>query len=124
MDNKVYAIVDLNGYVEQVREAAAYSISEDSEYDDLENYISLNQIINMVNQECIGFDDNGCPLLDENKNEQIFEAVVIWIHNVALARLAGNDLIECAWDSDINDMVFWNKETIINAKQRESKKSN
>jgi hypothetical protein len=29
------------------------------------------------------------------------------MYNIALAKLASSGEIECAWDSDINDMIFW-----------------
>jgi hypothetical protein len=41
----------------------------------------------------------------------IYDYTITWIHNVALAKLAAQDLVECAWDDDANEMVFWSKET-------------
>lgn len=107
--DEVYAIVDLDGYVSQMREAAAKSISD--EYNDnLDEYISLGQMTNLVKSYCKGFDDNDHPLLDEETNERIFESTAIWIHEVGLAKLAAQDLVECAWDDETNEMVFWRKE--------------
>lgn len=107
--SEVYAITDLNGYATQMREAAAKSLS-DSEEDNLDNYISVGQMIGLVKQYCLGLDDEDRPLLDEDVNEKIFEETAIWIHNVGLAKLAAQDLIECAWDNNDNEMVFWVKE--------------
>lgn len=107
--DEVYAIIDLEGYVSQMRNAAAKSISD--EYtDNLDDYISIGQMINLVKSYCKGFDDNDNPLLDEETNEQIFESTAIWIHEVGLAKLAAQDLVECAWDNESNEMVFWRKE--------------
>jgi hypothetical protein len=108
--SEVYAIVDLDGYAAQMREAAAKSISSDNR-DNLDEYISLKQMTNLVEEFCLGHDDEDRPLLDEDTNEQIFEETAIWIHNIALAKLAAQDLIECAWDDKVNEMVFWQKET-------------
>jgi hypothetical protein len=108
--SEVYAIVDLNGYATQMREAAAKSISSDNS-DNLDEYISLTQMTNLVEEFCLGHDDENRPLLNEDTNEQIFEETAIWIHNIALAKLAAQDLIECAWDNKLNEMVFWQKAT-------------
>lgn len=108
----LYAIVDLDGYASQIREAAAKSLCDTSN-DDLNEYISLTQIINMVKENCKGFDEENRPLLDEDTNEKIYEDTAVWIHSVGLAKLAGQDLIECAWDDKNNEMVFWAKENKV-----------
>jgi hypothetical protein len=105
----LYAIVDLEGYATQIREAAAKSIC-DTSTDNLNEYITLTQIINMVKTDCKGFDEEDRPLLDEDTNEKIFEDTAVWIHSVGLAKLAAQDLIECAWDDKNNEMVFWTKQ--------------
>ena len=107
MSEEVYAITDIDGYVSQMREAAANSISEDSSSDNLDNYISLNQMVGLVKSNCLGFDENEHPILDEKTNQKIFEEASIWIHNIGLAKLAAKDLVECAWDDELSEMVFW-----------------
>ena len=115
--SEVYAIIDVNGYVTQMREAAANSISPDCK-DNLDEYISLGQMTNLVEEFCLGHDDENRPLLDEDTNEFLFEEIALWIHNIGLAKLAAQDLVECAWDDKVNEMVFWAKET------KKEKKSN
>jgi hypothetical protein len=122
MADQVYAITDIQGYVSQMREVAAKALSENSEQDDLDSYISLNQIINLLNENCLGFDDNDRPLLNEKTNEKIFEEVSVWIHSVGLAKLAAKDLVECAWDEHSNEMVFWAKETNTDEKPKRKRK--
>lgn len=117
--SELYAIVDLRGYLTQMREAAAKSICGNTD-DNLDEYISLNQMIGLVKQHCKGYDNEGRPLFDEISNEQIFEDIAIWIHDAGLAKLAAKDLIECAWDNESNEMVFWAKED--KAKSNESNK--
>lgn len=107
--SEVYAITNLEGYANQMRDAAARSLSENHN-DNLDDYISISQIVNLVKNECVGFDDENRPLLDEDTNEKIFENTAIWIHNVGLAKLAAQDLVECAWDDKSNEMIFWAKE--------------
>ena len=122
MSDQVYAITDINGYVSQMREVVAQSISENSSEDNLDSYISLDQMVGLVKTYCLGFDDNEYPLLNEEVNEKIFAETAIMIHNVGLAKLAGKDIIECAWDDDLNEMVFWYKENPKNDKTKRKRK--
>ncbi len=124
MEEEVYAIVDVNGYVSQMRQAAADSISENGSSDNLDDYISIDQMIGLVKQNCLGFDDNDRPLLNEDANNEIFEQTAVWIHNVGLARLAAQDLVECAWDSKNNEMIFWAKEPNKNDTKRKPRRKN
>jgi len=123
MENDLYAITNIEGYASEMRQAAAYSLCSDSN-DNLDDYISLKQMINLVKSECVGFDSNDRPLLNEDANEKIYESTITWIHNVGLAKLAAKDLVQCAWDDSVNEMVFWanpeiNKNTVTK-KQRKS----
>jgi hypothetical protein len=78
-------------------------------------------MISLVKENCVGFDDNDRPLLDEDSNEKIYEYTVIWIHNVGLAKLAAKGLVECAWDENINEMVFWANPEITNTTKKKRK---
>jgi hypothetical protein len=121
--SEVYAITNLEGYATQMRDAAAKSLSENHN-DDLDQYVSIQQVINLVKNECVGFDDENRPLLDEDTNEKIFENTAVWIHNVGLAKLAAQDLVECAWDDKSNEMIFWAKEKRNpNAKSKSRRKN-
>jgi hypothetical protein len=122
MSEQVYAITNLEGYVSQMRDAAAQNISENSEQDNLDDYISIDQMIGLVKSNCIGYDENNNVLLNEEKNQQIFEEATTWIHNFGLAKLAAQDLVECGWDDELNEMVFWHKETPKNDKPKRRKK--
>lgn len=120
--SEVYAITDLEGYANEMRIAAAKSLSANEE-DNLDDYISIHQMINLVKSECVGYDNKDRPLLNEETNEEIYEKTVVWIHNVGLAKLAAKGLVECAWDSKANEMVFWaNPE--MNEPEKKKRKSN
>lgn len=121
--SELYAIIDLEGYVTQMRDAAAKSICGQTD-DDLDQYISLKQMIGLVQENCKGYDDEDRVLLDESSNEQIYEDAAIWIHDVGLAKLAAQDLIECAWDDDNNEMVFWAKENKVETNESSKPKRN
>jgi hypothetical protein len=121
--SKVYAIVDIDGYVSEMRKAAAQSFS-DNYHENLDEFISIGQMINLVNKHCVGFDDLDRPMLDEESNNDIYEDTVIWLHNVGLAKLAAQNLVECAWDEKSNEMIFWKAEDKNEPKRkRKNKKS-
>lgn len=119
--SEVYTIIHLEDYAAEMRESAAKSICE--EYtENINEYISIGQMINLIKENCLGVDDNDRPLIDEDTNIKIFEETSVWIHSVGLARLAAKDLIECAWSDEDNAMVFWAKEKPEN--KNESKRRN
>jgi hypothetical protein len=105
-----YAIVDLDGYIQEMRLAAAESIAPENT-DNLDEYISLNQMKSLVESWCIGHDNHNRPIINEESNINIFEDTVTWISNVGLAKLAAEGLLECAWDNESNDMIFWSPKT-------------
>lgn len=119
--SEVYAITDLQSYASQMRAAAAISLS-DSHEENLDSYISLQQMIDLVNKNCLGFDEQNRPLLNEDANSEIFGQTATWIYNVGLSKLASQDLIECAWDSQANEMVFWPKQKPSNIKNKNESK--
>lgn len=121
--NDIYAITDLEGYAKEMREAAAKSLAQEHD-ENLDEFISINQMINLVKSECIGFDNHDRPMLDEDCNEKIYESTVTWIHNIGLAKLAAQGLIECAWDDNSHEMVFWSKQDIGNSATKKKRKSN
>ena len=109
MDAKeVYAITNVRDYAIDMRELAAKSLCEDTT-ENLNEYISIDQVIDLIDDNCLGYDDDNQYLVNEEVNEQIFENVRVWIHNVGVCKLAGQDFIECAWDDKLNEMVFWDK---------------
>lgn len=110
-NDEIYAITNIKGYALEMRQAAAESIVDNVD-ENLDDYININQMINLVKSECIGYDDLNRPLLNEDANAKIYESTITWIHNVGLARLAAKGLIECAWDNNSNEMIFWANKTI------------
>lgn len=117
MNEDFYAITNIDGYATQMRKAAGEFISKENE-DNLDDYISIGQIVNLVNEHCLGFDEENRPILDEDTNEFIFESTVDWIHNVGLAKLASQGLVECAWDNESNEMIFWSPSKQSNNEQQ------
>lgn len=120
MKNNVYSIVDLDGYAESMRDAVAKSVSENYA-DDLNNYISIEQVKGVIIGYSLGQDDEDNYLINEEVFNDSFEDIREWIINVGLAKLASNNELECAWDSDLNTMIFWSNNE--ESQQRNNKPS-
>lgn len=106
--NDAYIINDITSYSCEIRKLAADSIKENNK-ENLDEYITIEQVCSIVKENCLGLTEDNKYMLDEDSNENIFESVRVRIYNVGLAKLAAQDLIECAWDNEENEMVFWNK---------------
>jgi hypothetical protein len=104
--NDIYSVSDLNKYAESIRKNAALSFTES--YDEnLDDFISIPQMKNLITTNAIGTDEDGNLLIDEASYNKTFDEVSIWLHNVGLAKLAAAGRVECAWDSKLNEMTFW-----------------
>ena len=117
MEN-TYSIVDLNGFATAIRQGAAESLSEKYN-ENLDEFISINQVINLVKSHSLGTDENNDHIINEDIFDNIFDEVRDWIYSIGISKLAASGSIECAWDDDSNEMVFWISDK---NKQRTSKK--
>jgi hypothetical protein len=118
-----YSITNLEGYATDLRRAAAEYICENFE-DNLDDYVSITQVVNLVHHYADGYDDEDRPMITETNNEDIYGEVITWIHNVGLAKLAAKNMLECAWDDELNEMVFWNKEKNQDESNRKNRRQN
>ena len=101
-----YVIDDINGFAYHIRDNVAKSFTE-TYTENLDEFISIQQIINLVASKSKRKDKEGKFIINENIFNDIFDDIRIWLYEVGLARLAGKNLLECAWDSDANEMIFW-----------------
>ena len=105
--NDSFIINDIEKLAYSIRKNASLSISPDSS-EDLDNFISINQMKALIQNNVVS-SDNGDLILDEEGYENIFEEAAAWIINIGLAKLAAEDKIQCAWDDESNEMIFWQK---------------
>ena len=125
----VYSINNLKLYAESIRKNAALSFCENYS-ENLYDYISIGQMIDIMKQNSIGMDDDGNYLIDEDSYDLIFDETRTRLYNVGLTKLAAEGKIECAWDDDKNEMIFWEKDSktifnsaeIINESRRKKKR--
>lgn len=113
-----YSIMDLEGYAKAVRDSAASSFEKDYT-ENLDEFISISQVINMVKEHNLGLDDQGNFLINNDVFDDVFNHIRDWIYGVGLSKLASQGFVDCSWDDEANEMVFWlaNKDkTNISAK--------
>lgn len=107
--NDRYIVNDLTHLASSIRKNAAMSIG-DTEDQDLDTFISICQVENLILENTDKDEDNNI-IMDEDQYNTIFDEVTNWIINSGLAKLAAEDKIQCAWDDEQNCMVFWYNET-------------
>jgi len=105
-EDNVYSITDLDGYAIHIRDSVAKSFKQDYS-ENLDEYISLDQIKHIVAGYSLGYDENSNYLINEEVFNDIFDDVREVFFGVGLAKLASKGLLECAWDDNLNEMVFW-----------------
>jgi hypothetical protein len=106
--SEVYAIMNLEKYAGMIRARAAATIAESST-EELEEFVTIQQTTSMILEHSIGKDEEGRPLLDDGSHAELFRSVKERIFNSGLSKLAAKDIVECAWDDEKNEMIFWTK---------------
>ena len=106
--DEVFVIMNLERYALYMRRMAAMSFS-DSHAENLDDYITVNQAEAIIVEHSMGKDEKGKHLVDEVSHERLFEAIKTRIYNSGLSKLAASGALECAWDEDKNEMVFWSR---------------
>lgn len=101
-----YSIIDLEGYATAMRNGAASSFEKDYT-ENLDEFITIPQVINLIKKNNLGKDEEGNYLINEDLFDSIFNDIRDWLYGVGLAKLASKGFVECAWDNDSNEMAFW-----------------
>lgn len=120
---ETYSIVDLEGYAKAMRDGAASSFEKDYT-ENLDDFITIKQVINLIKNNNLGLDDEGNYLINSDIFDEVFNQIREWLYGVGLSKLVSKGYVDCAWDDESNEMVFWlaNKEkTSIPAKPSESR---
>lgn len=115
-DNQIYSITDLDGYASSIRVSVANSFAE-GHTEDLDEYITIEQSKDIIIGYSLGQDEDGNYLIDEESFNNSFDDMREWFYEAGLSKLAAKGLVECAWDDDLNQMIFWVKD---NEKQSNS----
>jgi hypothetical protein len=101
-----YSIIDLQGYAKAMRDGAASSFEKDYT-ENLDEFISIGQVINMIKKNNLGLDEEGNYLINEQIFDDVFNYIRDWLYEVGLCKLAAKGFVDCSWDDESNEMVFW-----------------
>lgn len=120
MKHEIFVISDIENFCKTLVDSAITELENNTP--NLTTSISIGQITNLVDDYCLGYDNNGLPLVDEEIMNQIYQDIKVWLNNISLAKLASNNILECAWDTNLNEMVFWypSQEVQTNGKRTNS----
>lgn len=114
-EGEIHCIMNLEKYAEHIRKSAAQSFAKGEKLDekeDLNEYVTINQVCQMVAENALGMDEESHYLINDDGYEVLLKQIKTRIYNSGLSKLAAKDLIECAWDSKKKTMIFWsNKES-------------
>ena len=101
-----YSIIDLEGFAKSLRAGVASSF-EENYTESLDRFISVDQVINLIKKNNLGKDEENNYIINEKIFDDIFNEIREWFYSVGLSKLASAGYVDCAWDNDSNEMVFW-----------------
>lgn len=107
-DDAMYRIKDMDGLCSSIRKDVAKDLTGEKIVHmtdlDLNEFITIQQIKNIIMNNCIV--DDECILLNTDIYTKILEEVSSDMYGAALSKLAASDKIDVAWDDDLNEMIF------------------
>jgi hypothetical protein len=103
-----FSITNLNDFATILRKNAYEHLSM-TNIENLDEFITVNEVTKLVSHSGIGFDDDNNIIINEDILEELINDVSKWIYDISLSKLCGNDKLDCAWDDQHNEMVFWSK---------------
>ena len=109
-EGEIHCIMNLEKYAEYTRKSAAIAFAKEDQLDeseDLNEYVTINQVCQMVKDNSIGLDEEGHHLIGDDGHKTLLKQLKTRIYNSGLSKLASKDLIECAWDDKKKTMIFW-----------------
>jgi len=101
-----FHILNLEKYSLFLRDSVASSFTE-SYTENLDNFISVNQIVNLIKSRSSRKNDKGHLIISADAVDEIFLELREWLYGVGLSKLASRGYVDCAWDDEQNTMVFW-----------------
>tara|TARA_S200002703_G_scaffold100513_1_gene86838 strand:- start:832 stop:1212 length:381 start_codon:yes stop_codon:yes gene_type:complete len=102
-----FAIKKLDEISDIIRDNAATSLAETYQSNQLDKFVTINQVQDLIIEHSMGTDEEGQYIINMDVFAEIFDDVRNMIYQSALSKLAASGTIESAWDSDKDKMVFW-----------------
>jgi hypothetical protein len=103
----IYEIKNLNHFAKKLGKLVAKDAGFTQK--ELKESIKVVHIKNLICQYCNGH-KNGKLLIDENNTSIICSEIFSWLIGVDLAKMAAQDILDCYWDDNLNEMVFKHKD--------------
>lgn len=118
-----YAIQDIEGYASSMRSLCIQNnVSGESTTEvNADEYITLKEVMSLITQYCNELTEEGQIIVTEETHTKIFNEMSDWVYGIGLAKLASKNLVECAWDIDQNNMIFWSPGKPTNEKRKSSR---
>ena len=102
-----FAIKKLDEISDIIRDNAATSLAETYQSNQLDKFVTINQIEDLIIEHSLGTDEQGQYIINMDVFQDIFDSVRNMIYQSALSKLAASGTIESAWDSEKDKIVFW-----------------
>lgn len=106
MSDETHVIMNLDKYASYMRKKAAAHFSEEYD-DDLDEFVTIPQVHQMIAMRSVGKDEQNRYMLDDSGRKNLFEDLKTRLYNCGLSKLASKNMIECAWDEESQEMIFW-----------------
>ena len=103
---ETYSIIDLEVYAKAMRDGAASSFEKDYT-ENLDDFITIKQVVGLIEKNNLGLDEEGNYLINSDIFDEVFGQIRDWLYGVGLSKLAAKGFVDCAWDDEANEMVFW-----------------
>jgi hypothetical protein len=110
MRDETHVIMNLDKYASYMRKKAAIHFSEEYD-DDLDDFVTIPQIRHMIAMRSVGKDEQDRYMMNDSGRENLFNDLKTRLYNCGLSKLAAKDMIECAWDDENQEMIFWSSKS-------------
>ena len=107
MEDETYCITNLDGYVGTLLSSVAKEMEVQDNHSEIYSFITKAQVLTIIEEQCLGYTENNEPIINNDAHAKIIEDIIYRVQNTALAQLASDGFLDCAWDDELNDMVFW-----------------
>jgi hypothetical protein len=104
-DEDYYVVTNINKFSKAVRKEAVKVLYKEIPDSDLDEYVTIKQCSSILKKVAHKID--GEFYLNEDMYVELIEEIANQIHQSALSKLASQDIIQCAWDDEKEQMVFW-----------------
>jgi hypothetical protein len=99
----IYEVKNLNHFAKNLGKMVAKDAGFTQKQ--LKKYIKVANIKHIIYQHCNGR-KHGNLLIDEENTSIVCSEIFNWLLGVDLAAMAANDILDCYWDDNLNEMVF------------------